>query len=37
MSIETIIQKESPEIEALKIGAIDEAKKHIEKPTTLPT
>ena len=37
MSIETIIQKESPEIEALKIGAIDEAKKLIEKPTTLPT
>ena len=37
MSIETIIQKESPEIEALKIGAIDEAKKLIEKPTVLPS
>ena len=37
MSIETIIQKESPEIEALKIGAIDEAKKLIEQPTVLPS
>ena len=37
MSIETIIQKESPDIEAKKISLIEEAKELIEKPTTLPT
>ena len=37
MSIETIIQKESPDIEAKKISLIEQAKELIEKPTTLPT
>ena len=37
MSIETIIQKESPDIEAKKISLIEQAKELIEKPTPLPT
>ena len=37
MSIETIIQKESPDIEAKKISLIEQAKELIEKPTTLHT
>ena len=37
MSIETIIQKESPEIEAKKLSLIDEAKELIDKPTVLPS
>jgi hypothetical protein len=37
MSIETIIQKESPEIEAKKLSLIDEAKILVDKPTVLPS
>ena len=37
MATETIIQKESPDIEAKKISLIEQAKELIEKPTTLPT